>query len=166
MIGIARLTRSYVRVQSSNHTHKRTHKSQPRHYCYLPPSRPCSGSPLRQFIYSGDLAALTVWTMRNYGSVDPIILSVGEEDEVSRSFYRCRPSARIPVNIVLFCRCVPMLSTTRTRPFSSGGGSIVSVCRYSRDAALFHSPSPVTHTHPHSAHINTRYSTLVSPSFA
>jgi len=42
-----------------------------------------SGRPLRQFIYSHDLAKLTIWTMRNYHDVDPIILSVGEEDEVS-----------------------------------------------------------------------------------
>eukprot|EP00752_Nemacystus_decipiens_P016497 g14747.t1 len=42
-----------------------------------------TGSPLRQFIYNVDLGALMVWTMRNYHEVDPIILSVGEEDEVS-----------------------------------------------------------------------------------
>jgi GDP-L-fucose synthase len=42
-----------------------------------------SGAPLRQFIHSSDLAALTVWTLREYESVDPIILSVGEEEEVS-----------------------------------------------------------------------------------
>ena len=42
-----------------------------------------SGTPLRQFIYSGDLAALTVWTLRSYDSIEPIILSVGEEEEVS-----------------------------------------------------------------------------------
>lgn len=42
-----------------------------------------SGTPLRQFIYSGDLAALTVWTLRAYDSVEPIILSVDEADEVS-----------------------------------------------------------------------------------
>mmetsp|Transcript_30348 Transcript_30348/g.66434 ORF Transcript_30348/g.66434 Transcript_30348/m.66434 type:complete len:320 (+) Transcript_30348:65-1024(+) len=42
-----------------------------------------SGSPLRQFIYSTDLAQLTLWVLRNYESVEPIILSVGEEDEVS-----------------------------------------------------------------------------------
>jgi GDP-L-fucose synthase len=42
-----------------------------------------TGAPLRQFIYSHDLARLTVWVMRNYHSPDPIILSVGEEDEVS-----------------------------------------------------------------------------------
>ncbi|CAM9422747.1 unnamed protein product [Chrysoparadoxa australica] len=42
-----------------------------------------SGSPLRQFIYNVDLGALIVWVMREYHSVDPIILSVGEEEEVS-----------------------------------------------------------------------------------
>ena len=42
-----------------------------------------SGAPLRQFIYSGDLAALTVAVMRRWDTTDPIILSVGEEDEVS-----------------------------------------------------------------------------------
>mmetsp|Transcript_47992 Transcript_47992/g.71119 ORF Transcript_47992/g.71119 Transcript_47992/m.71119 type:complete len:322 (+) Transcript_47992:41-1006(+) len=42
-----------------------------------------SGTPLRQFIYSLDLAELTVWVMRDYHSPEPITLSVGEEDEVS-----------------------------------------------------------------------------------
>ncbi|EWM25919.1 GDP-L-fucose synthetase [Nannochloropsis gaditana] len=42
-----------------------------------------SGKPLRQFIYSRDLAELIIWTMREYHSADPLILSVGEEDEVS-----------------------------------------------------------------------------------
>jgi len=42
-----------------------------------------SGSPLRQFIYSRDLADLTVWVLRNYESIEPIILSVDEEAEVS-----------------------------------------------------------------------------------
>ncbi|KAF9791684.1 hypothetical protein SFRURICE_020083 [Spodoptera frugiperda] len=41
-----------------------------------------SGRPLRQFIYSLDLARLFVWVLRNYDSVEPIILSVDEEDEV------------------------------------------------------------------------------------
>ena len=36
----------------------------------------CSGAPLRQFIYSLDLASLTVWVMQHYHSVDPIILLV------------------------------------------------------------------------------------------
>ncbi|KAI4899146.1 hypothetical protein NFI96_013234 [Prochilodus magdalenae] len=61
-----------------------------------------SGRPLRQFIYSLDLARLFLWVLREYDEVDPIILSgehdltefslscfstqltlVGEEDEVS-----------------------------------------------------------------------------------
>lgn len=42
-----------------------------------------SGKPLRQFIYSEDLARLMLWTLRDYHERDPIILSVGEEDEVS-----------------------------------------------------------------------------------
>jgi len=42
-----------------------------------------SGRGLRQFIYSLDLARLFVWSLRNYGEIDPIIFSVGEEDEIS-----------------------------------------------------------------------------------
>lgn len=42
-----------------------------------------SGKPLRQFIYSEDLARLFVWTLREYHSPEPIILSVGEAEEVS-----------------------------------------------------------------------------------
>lgn len=42
-----------------------------------------SGTPLRQFIYSDDLARLMIWTLRDYAEVEPIILSVGEADEVS-----------------------------------------------------------------------------------
>ncbi len=42
-----------------------------------------SGTPLRQFIYSIDLAELTVWVMREYHSPDPITLSVDEAAEVS-----------------------------------------------------------------------------------
>ncbi|XP_077493667.1 GDP-L-fucose synthase-like [Amblyomma americanum] len=42
-----------------------------------------SGKPLRQFIYSLDLARLIVWVLREYSEVDPIILSGDEEDEVS-----------------------------------------------------------------------------------
>ncbi|XP_041989035.1 GDP-L-fucose synthase [Aricia agestis] len=44
-----------------------------------------SGKPLRQFIYSRDLARLFVWVLRHYDSVDPLILSVDESDEVSIS---------------------------------------------------------------------------------
>jgi len=42
-----------------------------------------SGSPLRQFIYSRDMGALLVWTLDNYDDASPLILSVGEEDEIS-----------------------------------------------------------------------------------
>ena len=42
-----------------------------------------TGKPLRQFVYSQDLARLMLWTPRDYPERDPIILSVGEEDEVS-----------------------------------------------------------------------------------
>lgn len=42
-----------------------------------------SGKPLRQFIYSVDLASLLVWTLENYEDLSPIILSTGEEDEIS-----------------------------------------------------------------------------------
>ncbi|GFS26355.1 GDP-L-fucose synthase-like [Elysia marginata] len=42
-----------------------------------------TGSPRRQFIYSLDLGRLFLWVMREYNEVAPIILSVGEEDEIS-----------------------------------------------------------------------------------
>jgi len=42
-----------------------------------------SGSPLRQFVYSRDLARLFLWVLRNYDEAEPIILSVAEEDEIS-----------------------------------------------------------------------------------
>ncbi|XP_069685581.1 GDP-L-fucose synthase [Periplaneta americana] len=42
-----------------------------------------TGRPLRQFIYSLDLAKLFIWVLREYKSVDPIILSADEKDEVS-----------------------------------------------------------------------------------
>jgi GDP-L-fucose synthase len=59
------------------------------HKCYIakrdgtPFSIWGSGTPLRQFIYSTDLAELTLWVMREYHSPDPIILSVDESAEVS-----------------------------------------------------------------------------------
>uniref|UniRef100_A0A0B6ZRK2 GDP-L-fucose synthase n=1 Tax=Arion vulgaris TaxID=1028688 RepID=A0A0B6ZRK2_9EUPU len=42
-----------------------------------------SGNPRRQFIYSLDLGRLILWVLREYKEITPIILSVGEEDEVS-----------------------------------------------------------------------------------
>jgi len=44
-----------------------------------------TGRPLRQFIYSLDLAELFLWVLREYTSVEPLILSVDEKDEVSIS---------------------------------------------------------------------------------
>ncbi|XP_054738145.1 probable GDP-L-fucose synthase [Anastrepha obliqua] len=42
-----------------------------------------TGKPLRQFIYSLDLAKLIIWALVNYESVEPLILSVDEENEVT-----------------------------------------------------------------------------------
>lgn len=42
-----------------------------------------TGKPLRQFIYSYDLAKLFIWMLREYDNVEPVILSVGEDEEVS-----------------------------------------------------------------------------------
>ncbi|KAJ3339288.1 GDP-L-fucose synthase [Gonapodya sp. JEL0774] len=59
------------------------------HKCYLAKKNNTpfvvagSGTPLRQFIYSRDLARLFVWTLREYNEIDPVILSVGEEDEIT-----------------------------------------------------------------------------------
>jgi len=59
------------------------------HKCYLAKKNGTefvvsgTGKPLRQFIYSRDLAKLFIWVLREYQEISPIILSVGEEDEVS-----------------------------------------------------------------------------------
>ncbi|KAF7636951.1 hypothetical protein Mgra_00003691 [Meloidogyne graminicola] len=59
------------------------------HKCYLAKKNGTpltvfgSGKPLRQFIFSEDLARLFIWTLWEYKSIEPIILSVGEEDEVT-----------------------------------------------------------------------------------
>lgn len=42
-----------------------------------------SGTPLRQFIYSIDLAKLFLWVLRSYEQPSPIILSVDEKDEIT-----------------------------------------------------------------------------------
>jgi len=42
-----------------------------------------SGKPLRQFIYSSDLAKLFLWALREYDEPEPIIFSVDERDEVT-----------------------------------------------------------------------------------
>eukprot|EP00092_Neocalanus_flemingeri_P037964 GFUD01041327.1.p1 GENE.GFUD01041327.1~~GFUD01041327.1.p1 ORF type:complete len:317 (+),score=104.89 GFUD01041327.1:236-1186(+) len=42
-----------------------------------------TGSPLRQFIYSLDLAKLFIWVVREYTEIEPVILATDEADEVS-----------------------------------------------------------------------------------
>ena len=42
-----------------------------------------TGKPLRQFIYSRDLAKLVIWTLHSYDEIDPVILSPAEDEEVS-----------------------------------------------------------------------------------
>ncbi|EGO01012.1 hypothetical protein SERLA73DRAFT_179042 [Serpula lacrymans var. lacrymans S7.3] len=59
------------------------------HKCYLAKKNGTpfvvsgTGKPLRQFIYSHDLAKLFIWQLREYDDVEPVILSVGENEEVS-----------------------------------------------------------------------------------
>lgn len=59
------------------------------HQCYLAKkeNRPFvvrgDGSPLRQFIYSIDLAKLMMWVLEDYEKLDNLILSVSAKDEVS-----------------------------------------------------------------------------------
>ena len=59
------------------------------HKCYLamleqtPLVVSGSGMPLRQFLYSKDLARLLIWTLEEYDEVEPIILSVDEDAETS-----------------------------------------------------------------------------------
>tara|TARA_Y100000389_G_scaffold77356_2_gene74098 strand:- start:8322 stop:9266 length:945 start_codon:yes stop_codon:yes gene_type:complete len=59
------------------------------HRCYLSKKENTNfvvrgtGKPLRQFIYSRDLAKLILWTLFEYDKLDTIILSVSETDEVS-----------------------------------------------------------------------------------
>jgi len=59
------------------------------HKCYLAKQNDTSfsvsgsGKPIRQFIYSEDLAILIMWTLEEYDEFEPIILSVSEKDETS-----------------------------------------------------------------------------------
>lgn len=62
-----------------------------------------SGSPLRQFIYSEDLARLFIWALREYPEIDPIILS-GKKETGTRSWLIATAHA---------CRCSPRSSASR-----------------------------------------------------
>jgi GDP-L-fucose synthase len=59
------------------------------HQCYLAKKEQRDfvvrgdGSPLRQFIYSIDLAKLMMWVLEDYTKTENLILSVSESDEVS-----------------------------------------------------------------------------------
>jgi GDP-L-fucose synthase len=59
------------------------------HKCYLAKKNNTplevwgTGKPLRQFIFSEDLARLFVWVLREYEEAEPIILSVDEDDEIT-----------------------------------------------------------------------------------
>ena len=59
------------------------------HKCYLAKKEQTpfvvsgTGAPLRQFIYSADLATLLVWVVRHYTETSPLILAVDPDDEVS-----------------------------------------------------------------------------------
>lgn len=62
------------------------------HKCYLAKQKgepfviAGTGTPLRQFIYSEDLAILILWALENYSEIEPIILSVPESEEKSINF--------------------------------------------------------------------------------
>jgi GDP-L-fucose synthase len=62
------------------------------HKCYLAKQKEepfiiaGTGTPLRQFIYSEDLAILILWSVENYNDIEPIILSVPESEEKSINF--------------------------------------------------------------------------------
>ena len=62
------------------------------HKCYLAKQKgkpfviAGTGTPLRQFIYSEDLAILILWSLENYSEIEPIILSVSESEEKSINF--------------------------------------------------------------------------------
>jgi GDP-L-fucose synthase len=62
------------------------------HKCYLAKQKgepfiiAGSGTPLRQFIYSEDLAKLILWALENYNEIEPIILSVPDDNEKSINF--------------------------------------------------------------------------------
>ena len=44
---------------------------------------PGSGRALRQFLYSRDLARILIWALRNYDEVEPFIISVDPNQEMS-----------------------------------------------------------------------------------
>lgn len=63
------------------------------HRCYLAKKNKTdwlvwgSGKPLREFIFSKDVAKLTDWILKNYNESDPIILSSGNEVSIKELSY-------------------------------------------------------------------------------
>jgi GDP-L-fucose synthase len=61
------------------------------HKCYLAKENNTplviwgSGTPLREFIYSKDVAELTLWILDNYNESEPIILSTSEEISIKEA---------------------------------------------------------------------------------
>ncbi|MBL7057791.1 GDP-L-fucose synthase [Patescibacteria group bacterium] len=46
-----------------------------------------SGEPLREFVYSSDIAKLSLWILDNYNENDPIILTSGIENSIKEMVY-------------------------------------------------------------------------------
>jgi len=53
-----------------------------------------TGSPLRQFIYSLDLAKLFVWVLREYEEIDPIILASDDEVTIKEVAMKIRDASK------------------------------------------------------------------------
>jgi GDP-L-fucose synthase len=61
-----------------------------------------SGTPLRQFIYSKDLARLLTWTLFEYKGKDPIILASEEEFSIREIGYLIAEMFEIPEERIVF----------------------------------------------------------------
>ena len=61
-----------------------------------------TGSPLRQFIYSDDLAKLILYTLFEYNDLDTIILSPSESSEVSIKFIAEEIAKNMDYNNIIF----------------------------------------------------------------
>jgi nucleoside-diphosphate-sugar epimerase len=79
-----------------------------------------SGSPLRQFIFSRDLAKLFIKVLEEYDSSEPIILSVPEEDEVSikdvvRMVAEVGAHVLMPCLVACLAACMQLCSPAHAR---------------------------------------------------
>lgn len=80
-----------------------------------------TGKPLRQFIYSRDLAKLFIWQLREYDEIAPIILS-GASPRRSRAYYRSVSSS---INVAQSARKTRSRSSRSRTPSSRPSGSQV-----------------------------------------